>query len=87
MKSPLARNMVKMLRIGHGLSLFAVLLGLLSTGAAHGASIFVANDGLGTIGEYTTSGATVNASLITGLIELGGIESKYSHLVQKVRES
>jgi hypothetical protein len=31
------------------------------------AQIFVANFGAGTIGEYTTSGATVNAALISGL--------------------
>jgi hypothetical protein len=30
-------------------------------------TIFVANATTGTIGEYTTSGATVNASLVTGL--------------------
>lgn len=29
--------------------------------------IFVSNDGANTVGEYTDSGATVNASLITGL--------------------
>ena len=32
-----------------------------------GSNLFVANSGAGTIGEYTTSGATVNASLISGL--------------------
>ena len=32
-----------------------------------GSDLFVANDAGGTIGEYTTSGATVNASLISGL--------------------
>jgi hypothetical protein len=53
--------------------LFIVLLGLLPTGAAHGGSIFVTNFSAGTIGEYTTSGATVNASLITGLSEPFGI--------------
>ena len=35
--------------------------------AVSGGNIFVANSGNGTIGEYTTSGATVNASLISGL--------------------
>lgn len=50
----------------HGLSgLFAVLLGLLSHKAARADLIFVA--GNGTIGEYTTSGATVNPALISGL--------------------
>jgi len=31
--------------------------------------IYVANYGSGTIGEYTTAGATVNASLVSGLNE------------------
>ena len=35
--------------------------------AIAGGDIFVANNGNGTIGEYTTSGATVNPSLISGL--------------------
>ena len=53
---------------GHGLAcLFAVLLGLLCTGAAHADNIFVGNQSNGTIGEYTTSGAVVNASLVSGL--------------------
>src|ERR1035438_10564907 len=34
---------------------------------ARGQDIFVANVASGTIGEYTTSGATVNASLVSGL--------------------
>jgi hypothetical protein len=46
--------------------LFAVLLGLLSMNAAH-AQIFVVNTSADTIGEYTNSGATVNASLVSGL--------------------
>ena len=32
-----------------------------------GGDLFVANVGAGEVGEYTTSGATVNASLVTGL--------------------
>jgi hypothetical protein len=48
--------------------LFVVLL--LSTGAAR-AQVFVT--GVGTIGEYTTSGATVNASLVSGLSNPIGI--------------
>ena len=47
--------------------LVAVLLGLLCGSAAHADNIFVANNNNGTIGEYTTSGATVNAALIKGL--------------------
>ena len=48
--------------------LFAGLLASLSPGAARaGDTIFVANNHDGTIGAYTTSGATVNAALISGL--------------------
>ena len=36
-------------------------------------TLFVANAGNGTIGEYTTSGATVNAALISGLSGLWGM--------------
>lgn len=51
----------------HGLGgLFAVLLGLLSHNAARADLLFVTNSG--TIGEYTTAGATVNPALISGLI-------------------
>ena len=35
--------------------------------AVSGSDLFVANSYNGTIGEYTTSGATVNASLVSGL--------------------
>ena len=35
--------------------------------------IFVTNNDTGIVGEYTTSGATVNASLITGLTRPSGI--------------
>ena len=52
---------------GHGLcGLFAVLLGLLANHAAH-ADLILETNAIGTIGEYTTSGATVNAALISGL--------------------
>jgi dolichol kinase len=54
--------------------LFAVLFALLSSSAARADGIFVVNSGSGgsgtvgeSVGEYTTSGATVNASLISGL--------------------
>jgi hypothetical protein len=48
--------------------LFAVLLGLLlASSEARADTIFVANEQAGTIGEYTTAGATLNAALITGL--------------------
>jgi hypothetical protein len=49
------------------------LLALCATvlaGSARGAPLFVSN-GSGTVGEYTTSGATVNASLITGVNVFG----------------
>ena len=52
---------------GRGLlGLLAVLLVLLSSSAARADEIFVTNFGTGAIGAYTTSGATVNASLILG---------------------
>src|SRR5438477_4028466 len=35
--------------------------------ALAGGNLFVASPGRGTVGKYTTSGATVNASLISGL--------------------
>ncbi|MBV9482934.1 MAG: hypothetical protein JO249_19660, partial [Acidobacteria bacterium] len=42
-----------------------VLLGLLCISAARADSLFVVNFGSATVGEYTTSGATVNAALIS----------------------
>jgi DNA-binding beta-propeller fold protein YncE len=36
-------------------------------------NIYVANAGNDTVGEYTAAGATVNASLISGLNGVGGI--------------
>jgi hypothetical protein len=48
--------------------LFAGLLGSLSPSAARaGGTIFETNLFVETVGEYTTSGATVNAALISGL--------------------
>jgi hypothetical protein len=47
--------------------LLAIVLGLLSSNAARADTILVTNEGAGTVGAYTTTGATVNASLITGL--------------------
>ena len=41
--------------------------------AVDGSDLFVVNNGNGTIGEYTTSGAVVNASLISGLNDPMGI--------------
>jgi hypothetical protein len=47
----------------------ALALGVLTSALATqaGAEVFVTNYGSATVGEYTTSGATVNASLISGL--------------------
>ena len=47
--------------------LTALLVSILSGSVARAGTIFVANFLTGTIGEYTTSGATVNAALISGL--------------------
>jgi hypothetical protein len=50
------------------------------TPTARGQDIFVSNSSTGTIGEYTTSGATVNASLISGLNAPAGIAVSGSNL-------
>ena len=65
--------------------LFAVLVGLLLSSTARADSIFVTNFlGTGslanTIGDYTTSGATVNSSLISGLNNPTGIAVSGSNL-------
>jgi hypothetical protein len=61
-------------------SIFVVLFATLAAATAlwampatARAQIFVVNHQNGTIGEYTTSGATVNASLISGLNNPGGV--------------
>jgi hypothetical protein len=41
--------------------------------APSGSDLFVTNEGAETIGEYTTSGATVNPALISGLRGPAGI--------------
>jgi hypothetical protein len=48
--------------------------------AISGTNVFVANNGNGTIGEYTTSGATNNAHLISGLSTPAGLAIKGSNL-------
>ena len=64
---------VRPLGAGRGLRLalatLALALGVLASALATqaGADVYVTNVGFGTVGEYTTSGATVNASLISGL--------------------
>jgi len=55
-------------------------LNFLRTIAVSGNDIFVANLGLGTIGEYTASGATVNAALISGLNNPEGIAVEGNNL-------
>jgi hypothetical protein len=64
---------MKLLCRGGLSALFAVLLGFHSTSGARADIIFVVNEASGTIGEYTTSGATVNPSLISGLSDPEGI--------------
>ena len=49
------------------LSALAASAALCATPGTFGAQIFVVNFQTGTIGEYTISGETVNASLISGL--------------------
>jgi len=52
------------------ISIVALVLSVgaaLSPATARGQNIFVVNNGAGTIGEYTSSGAVVNASLVSGL--------------------
>jgi hypothetical protein len=60
--------------------LFVALLGLLSSSTAHTDTIVVPNFSAGTIGEYTTSGATVNAALISGLNAPEAIAASGSNL-------
>ena len=63
---------------------FAILSIALATLAVPATSrsdtLFVSNASLGTIGEYDSSGATVNASLITGLKSPTGIAVSGSNL-------
>src|SRR3954470_24324171 len=60
--------------------LFAVVLGLLSHNTARADQIFVTNNGNGTIGAYTTTGAAVNPALISGLRGAEGIAVSGSDL-------
>jgi hypothetical protein len=48
--------------------LLIVLLGIVSSHVLRADAILVADAGTGTVGEYTTSGATINAALISGLM-------------------
>ena len=61
--------------------LFAGLLASLSPSASRaGGTIFVTNELDNTVGAYTTSGATVNAALISGLNDPFGIAVSGSDL-------
>jgi hypothetical protein len=62
--------------------LLAMLLATLPIGAARADTIFVANfiGPRGTIGEYTTAGATVNAALVLGLNGPKGLAVSGSNL-------
>ena len=51
-----------------------------AAGAAHAGTILVSNTFGGTIGAYTTSGAIVNASLITGLTNPDSLTLSVSNL-------
>jgi hypothetical protein len=80
------RRAVLPLSGGRGLRLalatLALALGVLASavGTQASADIFVANVNDGTVGEYTTSGATVNASLIGGLAQPEGMALQGSDL-------
>ncbi len=50
----------------------ALLIALITTGAS-GQAIFVTDYNQGTIGEYTTSGIPINASLVQGLTQPAGL--------------
>src|SRR5437868_4144430 len=63
--------------------LFAELIAsaaLLTAGRAHGGLIFVTHRGSGTVGEYTTSGSTINPTLISSLHGPDGIAVSNGHL-------
>ena len=66
------------------ISIVALVLSVgaaLSSATARGQEIYVTNSsGNGTIGEYTTSGAVVNASLVSGLNDPTGIAVSGSDL-------
>jgi hypothetical protein len=64
----LRRTLATVLSGRRTLALLPVVAAILAMPAvARGDNIFETNNSAGTIGEYTTSGATVNASLVSGL--------------------
>ena len=65
------------------ISIVALVLSVgaaLSSATASGQDIYVTNANTGTIGEYTTSGAVVNASLVSGLNDPNGLAVSGSNL-------
>ena len=77
MKTLMVREMIRQGISSHRLrgllgSVLVVLVGTPLAGTA-GGQLFVANWSSGTIGEYTTSGATVNAALVSGLSKPYGL--------------
>ena len=65
------------------ISILALVLSVgaaLSSATVRGQNIYVTNASNGTIGEYTTSGGTVNASLVSGLSRPAGIAVSGSDL-------
>ena len=73
MRRPLLRN----------ISIMALVLSVgaaLSPTTARGQAIYVANEGNGTVGEYTTSGGVVNPSLVSGLTYNFGVAVSGSNL-------
>jgi MYXO-CTERM domain-containing protein len=74
------RGGMKVLR-RHGLvSLLAVLVALVWSGAAHADGIFATNYNEGTMGEYNAWGGTVNSPILTGLSQPEGIAPSGSNL-------
>jgi len=69
--------------LSRNISIMALVVSVgaaLSSAIARGGNIYVVNNVNGTIGEYTTSGATVNASLVSGLNYPTGIAVSGSNL-------
>ncbi len=64
----------------------SLLFGVLVTASgARAGTILVSNNSSGTVGAYTTSGATVNASLITGLSNPGSLTLSGSTCLSRSR--
>src|SRR5208337_3220076 len=77
----LRRTLATVLSGRCALALLPVVAAILAMPAvARGDNIFETNNSAGTIGEYTTSGATVNASLVSGLNQPAGIAVSGSNL-------